>query len=89
MATKEKQFPFVASALEKLKLGDAYDPLQSFTYQEDEVQGYNAITEENHDHDQALKLARLQHDAEQDPQSAPSVQTLDGLRTLRATPTAI
>ena len=83
------RYPFVASDLEKAELGNAYDPLQRFTYQEDEVRSYGPITEENHDHDQALKVARLQEDINQNPQSAPQVSTYDGTRSIQATPAAI
>ena len=51
--------PFIASALEKAMLGDAYDRSKRYTYHEDEIQGYGYITEENHDQDTSLKLARI------------------------------
>ena len=52
--------PFVASALEKEMLGNSYDSSKAFIYQEHLIQGYGSITEENHDQDTSIKLARLQ-----------------------------
>ena len=49
--------PFVASALEKAMLGDAYDRSKQYTYHEDEIQGYGCVTEENHNQDALIKLA--------------------------------
>ena len=43
------KYPFIASTLEKATLGDAYDPLKAFTYQEGDVQGHDPIIEENYD----------------------------------------
>lgn len=77
--------PFVASALEKYMLSDAYDPLERFTYQEHEIQSYGSITQENHDRDTSLKLARIQRVIDEDPLQAPQLPTFAGDHLVEAT----
>lgn len=82
-------YPFIASELEKASLGDLYNPSKSFAYQEDEIEGCGPITEENHNLDLALKLARIQEALEQEPSAAPQIPTYAGGQMLKATPEAI
>ena len=81
--------PFVASALEKAMLGDAYDRSKQYTYHKDEIQGYGCITEENHDQDASLKLARIQQGIDDGLLQTPQLSTFAGDGLIKATPKAV
>ena len=81
--------PFIASALEKAMLGNAYDRSKPYTYLEDEIQGYGYITEENHDQDTSLKLARIQQGMDAGLLQAPQLSTFASNGLIKATPEAV
>lgn len=51
---------YIVLALKKVMLGDAYNLTKTFIYPDHEIQDYGPITEENHDRDTSMKLARIQ-----------------------------
>ena len=70
-------------------LGNAYNPDKLFTYPEDEIQDYGCITEENHDQDTSLKLARIQQSIDEGLSQAPQIPTFANTDVIEATPEAI
>ena len=70
-------------------LGNAYDPVKSFTYCEDEIQGYGCITEENHDQDTSLKLAQIQQGMDEGLLQTPQLPTFASDGLIKATPKAV
>lgn len=70
-------------------LGDAYNRSEAFTYQEHEIQSHSFITDENHDQDTSLKLARLQQGINEKILAPPQLPTSDGDSQIEATQDAI
>ena len=70
-------------------LGDAYNQSKQYTYHEDEIQGYGCITEENHDQDASMKLARIQQGIDDGLLQTPQLLTFAGDGLIKATPKAV
>jgi len=76
--------PYIASTLERIAAGTAYNAKEYFFYKEPDIEDRTPVTQENHDQDTALKLARTFQEMKEE-KLIPRLPTLAGDRFLEAT----